>query len=506
MLVLCHVAARVVVQRWICFDYAAVDELLQGHEVLGERLVQPSSAESERAEPFSDLGRARLRLAILDWNALDVKVLHVVTAIGSVEHATLAGRAERLNSKQLTFLHLSRGSAFDNRNGLARMNLVRSNGMAAQVLDCLDSVRLVADRDFMRLHYFLNSTTDVAQAHVNTRLLDTLVGGFFHREQQWIEHRIERHRECTINDVAVDLSSVVDLHDVVGAEHRVVSWVRRVMRSAIVDAAAGRERDTCLQTVLLAKTQISFLDLLADVDKLHAGSHERLRVFTNLPVAFSGLAQIVHLGLMQSISGADFSVRRALRVEVARVVHPFTLREHAILELLRHRNRIVNSLLPCAFGAPVAEHAQLRVILFAWPRCVLWLLLYKFGKRHEIESKMSKNQNQCSLTSWPSLALLLFAIAVLVSFSVIIVTVNFLRLLGLLRGITAELSSAFLGGLSFSRFLLRLLLVLWYLALFQLLASFNGLLSGGSRSSGLSCLAFSRLFVLVLFAHYVVLL
>lgn len=206
--------------------------------------------------------------------------------------------------------------------------------MTAQILHALDSVRLVIKCNFVRLHNLLNGFTNITKSHVDTSRLDSRVCSFLDGEQKRVKNRIESHREGAIDDMAIDLRTVVDLHDVVGAEHSVIAGIGSVMGSAIIDAAAGRESNTRVESILLAQSQVRLLDLLADVDELHAGTHVCLRELAHLSVAFGGSTEVVDLALVETIAITVLGVGGALRVEITWMVLPLTLREHSILKLL----------------------------------------------------------------------------------------------------------------------------------------------------------------------------
>lgn len=54
--------------------------------------------------------------------------------------------------------------------------------------------------DLIRLHDFLDGSSNIAQSDVNSCLLDTSVGGILDSSQQVVVNRVESKRECRVDD------------------------------------------------------------------------------------------------------------------------------------------------------------------------------------------------------------------------------------------------------------------------------------------------------------------
>lgn len=92
-----------------------------------------------------------------------------------LSHVALSGTAEGLNGKHFTLLHLGLIATLDNRNALATMDNVLVNVVTVEVPDTLDGIHSPVDFNFVTLHGFLDSGTNVAHADVNTRFLHAAV-------------------------------------------------------------------------------------------------------------------------------------------------------------------------------------------------------------------------------------------------------------------------------------------------------------------------------------------
>ena len=81
-------------------------------------------------------------------------------------------------------------------------------------------------------------------------------------------------------------------------------------------------------------------------------------------MAFSGLAKVVDLRVMQLVSTFELLLRRSLHVKVAWMIHPLALREDSIRELFRNWDGEFSVLLPCSIGGrPVTKYANFRIVL-----------------------------------------------------------------------------------------------------------------------------------------------
>lgn len=111
-------------------------------------------------------------------NAMFPSVLVRIDAVGRyggntniISHITLSGTSESLNGKDFAFLHLGLISSLDNGHALATMDDVLIDVMPVQVTDCLNGVCGSIDLDFIALHGFLDSCSNVAHADIDTGFL-----------------------------------------------------------------------------------------------------------------------------------------------------------------------------------------------------------------------------------------------------------------------------------------------------------------------------------------------
>lgn len=147
----------------------------------------------------------------------------------------------------------------------------------------------------MRLHDFLNSCTNIAESHIDSSSLNALLGRLFDSLEKRIEHGIKRHSKRTINNMPIDLRAKINLHDIVIFEDCVIARIWSVVSSAIVDAAAGREPNSLLDTISFDQSSICFFNAFADVDQFHARSHVGLSHLTNLTVALCCFSEVINL-------------------------------------------------------------------------------------------------------------------------------------------------------------------------------------------------------------------
>ena len=214
-----------------------------------ESIFDPTPAEGQSRKLVCDLHKKGFGFRVSNWNISSLKVLHVVTAVISIEYSSLSSRSECLDCKELTFLHSRHISAFDNWHTLSGMDSVGGNRVSTKILDGLDRQDLVIDLKLMRLHDLLDGGTDVTETNIDTCGFDTFVGSFFHSEEEGVKNGVESHSEGAVNDVAVHLGSEIDFHHIVILENGLISWIWGVMGSTVVDTAACWESDSLDNTI-----------------------------------------------------------------------------------------------------------------------------------------------------------------------------------------------------------------------------------------------------------------
>jgi hypothetical protein len=200
-----------------------------------ELFFNPTTTEGKSTELVVDLSKECLSFWISNGNFLGVKVLHIMTAIITIVDSSFTSGPEGLNGKELAFFHPSCISAFDNRYTLTCVDLVGGNGMAAQILHTLYLKSFFSDSYLMRFHNFLDCFSNITQSHVDTSCLDALICSFLNSFQEWIELWVEGHSKCAIDNLAVYLSTEINLHHIIVVQNSLISWVWGVMSSARID-------------------------------------------------------------------------------------------------------------------------------------------------------------------------------------------------------------------------------------------------------------------------------
>ena len=112
------------------------------------------------------------------------------------------------------------------------------------------------------------------------------------------------------------MSAEVDLANIISFNYSHVTRVRGVMGSAMVYAAPSRESNASLDLIRLDKPSVGVLDLIANVDKLHARLDYGLGVFPDLSVALCRLPKCFIVVSEQSLLLAILSGRSPLPVVI----------------------------------------------------------------------------------------------------------------------------------------------------------------------------------------------
>mmetsp|Transcript_9075 Transcript_9075/g.23732 ORF Transcript_9075/g.23732 Transcript_9075/m.23732 type:complete len:254 (+) Transcript_9075:323-1084(+) len=252
MLVLCRIAPLDIDERWVGLYDADVAQVAQREEVLLlAGAVDPAAAEGECVKILVDEREELLCLRQPQRDVSHIEVLHVMRALEVLLHIALARRPKRLDGEDLTLLHACGFAALDDRDGLARVDLVRSDRVPVQVADRLDWVRLAVDLNLIRLHHLLASSADVAQPGIDARGRDTGARGLTHRLGERVELRVEVHGPRRVDDASIDVSPEIDLAHIAVLQHRLVTGVRGPVRRHMVDGASGGKRDAGLEAILL---------------------------------------------------------------------------------------------------------------------------------------------------------------------------------------------------------------------------------------------------------------
>mmetsp|Transcript_873 Transcript_873/g.1437 ORF Transcript_873/g.1437 Transcript_873/m.1437 type:complete len:315 (-) Transcript_873:36-980(-) len=172
------------------------------------------------------------------------------------------------------------------------MNLMLSDRMSIEVANALDGIRLTIQLHLKTLHDFLNGFANIAQTHIDTCRLDALIRRFLDGLQQGIVLGVERYSPRRINDAPINLCSKVHLHDIIIAQHGIITRIGSIMRRDVIETATGRKANTTVQTSLHDELTVLILQSFAHVRELNAGLDERMSVRTHLSMDFGGVANL----------------------------------------------------------------------------------------------------------------------------------------------------------------------------------------------------------------------
>ena len=295
MLLLCSVGAGLVDEGRVGVDDALADQLAQEAVELVQAVVcEEALAERQRVVGLVDVRQQLLGACAAEGHVGGVVVFHVVGALAVLDDlGAAAHRAKRLDGVKLALLHLGLGAASHQRHALAGVDAVAPDGVAVEVLDGLDLVRLAVQLHLKGLHGFLDGSAHVAQAHVHAGLADAGGRGLLDGLHQGLKARLEGHGPGAVDDVAVDLGAKVHLHHVALREEHVLPGVGRVVGGHVVQAAAGGKGDATLQPVGLDQLAVQGLHLLAHGAQVHARLDDALPIGPHVAMHLCRLARDV---------------------------------------------------------------------------------------------------------------------------------------------------------------------------------------------------------------------
>jgi len=95
-------------------------------------------------------------------------------------------------------------------------------------------VRLAFCLELVAFHHLLNLSTDLAEACVDTRRLDTGIRRCLDGREKRVIRRLKVQSKCTVNDTALHMHTKVDFENVAALQDALVTRVRRVVRGNLV--------------------------------------------------------------------------------------------------------------------------------------------------------------------------------------------------------------------------------------------------------------------------------
>mmetsp|Transcript_11488 Transcript_11488/g.26158 ORF Transcript_11488/g.26158 Transcript_11488/m.26158 type:complete len:244 (-) Transcript_11488:444-1175(-) len=222
--------------------------------------------------------------------------LHVVAALHVLVAVPFPRGPEGLDGEHIALFHENVGwTAFYAWDRLAVVNLVWSNGVAAEISDWFHLIGLAIQLHLVAFHHLLDGSTHIAQAYINARLLHSSVGGILDCSLQVVELRVEGKRESAIDDAPVDVRPEINLANVIVLEDGLVARVGSVMRSNVVDRAAGGERNAGPWIVVPNEVTDLVLQSFTYLSHQHARLHPAIKVLACRSVDFGGVANLMKL-------------------------------------------------------------------------------------------------------------------------------------------------------------------------------------------------------------------
>lgn len=142
--------------------------------------------------------------------------------------------------------------------------------------------------------------------------LDPCVGGILDSGQKIVVRVVESHRECTVDNPAVDVDAKVDLHNVPLLQHDILlTWIRGVVCDFVVEAEAGGKTHAGLEAVpgldasMTKQCPDTVLNPVGDRKESLTGLGGLLYPFSSLAVHLGGLAVVLEedfvLGVQKSV-------------------------------------------------------------------------------------------------------------------------------------------------------------------------------------------------------------
>ena len=137
--------------------------------------------------------------------------------------------------------------------------------MSIEVADYLDRMGFSSDFHLVRFHCLLDPGTDFAQSSINTCFFYTSVGCILDCQQQVVVGWIECHCESSVYQSTLDMCSKIDLAHIVIGDDGVISRIRCVVGSNIIERATCRKCNTRFETFLRCELAVVVLESFANI-------------------------------------------------------------------------------------------------------------------------------------------------------------------------------------------------------------------------------------------------
>mmetsp|Transcript_114954 Transcript_114954/g.264001 ORF Transcript_114954/g.264001 Transcript_114954/m.264001 type:complete len:281 (-) Transcript_114954:190-1032(-) len=233
--------------------------------------------------------------------------------------------------------------------------------MPIKIADWFDRVGLSIDLHLIRFDGFLDCSPNLRQPGVDASLFDAGVRAILCGRDQVVILRVERNCESAVDNPSIHLNSKIQLTHIVMCQHYLIPIIRGVVRSHMIQGAAGGKSPATIQPVFLNEFQSLGLKLLANVDHRHSRTNVGLCKTSHLPVAFCCTPNILVVALHDLFSSSLLRIPLPVGI-AAHILLLLTLRKiPGRIELPnRHGGR-------CGLLArqlrPIADAPQLAVIL-----------------------------------------------------------------------------------------------------------------------------------------------
>jgi hypothetical protein len=118
--------------------------------------------------------------------------------------------------------------------------------MSVQVLNNLNLVNFTLDFNLIRLHGLLDLLSNIRETNVNSSLLNSCICSILNCQKQIIINWVKGNCEGCVDDSSLNMGTEIDFTNIIILQDSLISWIRGVMSSAVVDRDTCRESDTTL--------------------------------------------------------------------------------------------------------------------------------------------------------------------------------------------------------------------------------------------------------------------
>mmetsp|Transcript_493 Transcript_493/g.1024 ORF Transcript_493/g.1024 Transcript_493/m.1024 type:complete len:228 (+) Transcript_493:563-1246(+) len=198
--------------------------------------------------------------------------------------------------------------------------------MPIKIADWFDRVGLSIDLHLIRFDGFLDCSPNLRQPGVDASLFDAGVRAILCGRDQVVILRVERNCESAVDNPSIHLNSKIQLTHIVMCQHYLIPIIRGVVRSHMIQGAAGGKSPATIQPVFLNEFQSLGLKPLANVNHCHPRANVRLGKTSYLPVAFCRTTDILVVTFHNLFRSCLLCISLAIRI-TPHILLLFTLRK-----------------------------------------------------------------------------------------------------------------------------------------------------------------------------------